>query len=87
MQSVKRGLYVVRVSGGMPNQRGDFSMVAKNSFLVEEGRIRHPVNEVMISGNIFDLFKNIAGISRERINFGSNILPWVLVGPLTISGK
>lgn len=87
VSSVKRGLYVVRISGGHPNDRGDFSFVAKNSFLIENGEIAAPVNEVMISGNMLDLFRNIRGISRERINFGACIYPWVLAGPLVISGK
>jgi PmbA protein len=85
--SVKRGLYVRRVSGGMPNDKGDFSFIAKNSFLIEDGQLKHPVNESMISGNIFALFKNMSGISRERINFGADIYPWVKADGLVISGK
>jgi PmbA protein len=85
--AVKRGVYVRRVSGGMPNDRGDFAFIAKNSFLIENGRITRPVNESMISGNIFDLFKNITGISKESVNFGTDIYPWVRAAKLVISGK
>ncbi|MBN2351654.1 MAG: hypothetical protein JXD23_03720 [Spirochaetales bacterium] len=85
--AVKRGLYVRRVSGGRPNDKGDFSFIAKNSFLIGDGQLKHPVNESMISGNIFTLFKNLSGISRERVNFGTDIYPWVKAGGLVISGK
>jgi PmbA protein len=87
LASVERGLYVRRVSGGMPNDNGDFSFIAKNSFLIEDGKLKHPVNESMISGNIFTLFKSISGISRERVNFGADIFPWLKAGGLVISGK
>lgn len=87
IRSVKRGLYVIRTSGGTPNDRGDFSFVAKNSFLIEDGEIRYPVQEVMISGNLLDVYKNIQGISREQINFGFHIFPWLKTVNLTISGK
>jgi PmbA protein len=87
IKSVKKGLLVCRVSGGNPNDKGDFSVVAKNSYYIEDGEIKFPVNETMINGNIADLFKNIKSISKERVNFGTGIYPWVLAGGITISGK
>jgi len=32
-----------------------------------------------------DLLQNITGISVERLNFGSSILPWVKVSGITAS--
>ncbi|HUV06153.1 MAG TPA: metallopeptidase TldD-related protein, partial [Spirochaetia bacterium] len=85
--SVKRGLLLCRFSGGSPADNGDFSGVAKNSYSIENGKILHPVSETMISGNLLSFFKSIRAVSRERINFGSAIYPWVCVSDLTISGK
>jgi PmbA protein len=87
IQSVKKGLLVCRTSGGRPNDKGDFSTVAKNSYYIEDGKIQYPVNETMITGNIADMFMNIKAVSKECINFGTGIYPWVLVDNLTISGK
>jgi PmbA protein len=87
IKSVKKGLLVCRVSGGHPNDKGDFSVVAKNSYYIEDGKIMYPVNESMITGNIADLFKNMHAISKQRINFGTSLYPWVLAGGITISGK
>jgi len=87
VRSVDRGILVCRFSGGSPSDNGDFSGVAKNSYLIEGGEIRHPLRETMISGNLATVLKDIRGISRERVNFGSEVLPWIAVGGVTISGK
>lgn len=87
IKSVKKGLLVCRISGGRPNDKGDFSVVAKNSYYIEDGKVLFPVNETMINGNIADIFMNIKAISKERINFGTGIYPWVCAGGITVSGK
>jgi len=87
IKGVKKGLLFARYSGGMPSANGDFSGIAKNSFLIEDGEIKYPVSEVMISGNLADLFKNINEISKEQINFGSSIYPYLHTSGVTISGK
>ena len=76
-----------RFSGGTPNNNGDFSGVAKNSYYIEDGKIKYPVIETMISANLVEMFKNIVAVSAERINFGNALLPWMLVSGITISGK
>ncbi|MEN8208406.1 MAG: metallopeptidase TldD-related protein [Candidatus Fermentibacteria bacterium] len=85
--SVNRGILLCRFAGGMPSESGDFSGVAKNSYYIENGEIKYPVKEIMISGNILNLLRNIKKISTERINFGDSILPWIQVGDITIFGK
>jgi PmbA protein len=87
VQGIDRGVLLGRFSGGNPSENGDFSGVAKNSFLIENGTIGSALSETMISGNICKMLKAIQGISKERINFGGAILPWVSIGGLTISGK
>ncbi len=85
--SVDKGILLCRFSGGHPSENGDFSGVAKNSYYIEKGAIRYPVGETMISGNVSELFNKIKAISKERINFGSAIYPWLLASGLTVSGK
>ncbi len=87
IKSVDRGIILSRFSGGRPSVNGDFSGVAKNSYYIEEGEVKYPISETMISGNLYDMFMNIEGISRERINFGDAILPWICSSGITISGK
>ena len=87
VSSVKKGILMCRFSGGNPSDNGDFSGVCKNSYYIENGEILYPVRETMISGNLGKVLRNIRRISKERIDFGSEILPWIQVGNITISGK
>ena len=85
--SVDRGIFVGRFSGGEPSSNGDFSGVAKNSFLIENGKLTKPLQETMISGNLADILLNIGQISKETVNDGASVLPYVSFPGITISGK
>ena len=87
MAGIGTGLYVGRFSGGAPASNGDFSGVAKNSFLIENGKLGRAVSEVMISGNLADVLGHLRGISRERAENGTAALPWVAADGVTVSGK
>lgn len=87
IKSIKKGLIVGRFSGGSPSVNGDFSGVAKNSFLVEDGQIKGAVSETMINGNLADLLNNLAAISREMVENGSSVLPYMAFDKVVISGK
>lgn len=87
VRGVKRGILLGRFSGGRPSENGDFSGVAKNSYYVEDGKILYPVSETMISGNLVQLFQDLAAVSRETIAYGSSVYPWMRAPGVTISGK
>ena len=82
---IDKGILLSRFSGGSPSDNGDFSGVAKNSYYIENGEIKYPISETMISGNICEMLNNIKDISKETINDGSSIYPWVQFSGLTIS--
>ena len=84
---IERGILVGRFSGGEPGTSGDFSGVAKNSFLIENGKITCALSETMISGNLGDLLKNVAAISSEVVCDGATVLPYAAFGGVTVSGK
>jgi len=84
---IDRGLIVGRFSGGQPGVNGDFSGVAKNSFLIENGRLTDAVSETMISGNLAQLLGQLVGLTKELVCDGVNLLPWAAFGGVTISGK
>ncbi len=87
IKNVKRGIYVKRFSGGQPSSNGDFSGVAKNSFLIEDGKLTKPLSEVMINGNLADMMKNLIDISKETVSDGMSVLPYAAFGGVTVSGK
>ena len=84
---IDRGILVGRFSGGEPGASGDFSGVAKNSFLIENGRITKPLSEVMISGNLASMLNSVRRISRERVFDGASALPYMAFDGITIAGK
>lgn len=87
IKNTDRGIILGRFSGGNPSINGDFSGVAKNSFLVENGKVVGCVNEVMVSGNLADLLNNLITLSRETVANGSCVLPYAAFDHVTISGK
>jgi len=87
IKSVDRGILLNRFSGASPGPSGDVSGVAKNSFLIENGKVTSALKETMVSFNIVDVLMNIPAISRERCENGSIILPWCCFDGITISGK
>lgn len=87
IKKVKKGILLSRFSGGNPSPSGDFSGIAKNSYYIEDGKVQYPISETMIAGNIYDMFNNIKEISKEQVNFGNSIMPWLLTTGVTISGK
>ncbi|MDR0906153.1 MAG: TldD/PmbA family protein [Oscillospiraceae bacterium] len=84
---IENGILMNRFSGGSPTPDGTFSGVAKNSFRIADGKIAEAVSETMVSGNFLEMFNNIIAISRETIEDGSNVMPWIAVSGVTISGK
>ncbi len=87
IRGVKKGILVGYFSGGEPASNGEFSGIAKNSFLIEDGRLAGALSETMINGNLEKVFRHIAGISREVRANGQTLLPWVAVDGVVISGK
>ena len=87
IKGVDKGILLNRFSGAEPTVSGDISGVAKNSFLIENGKITDAIQETMISFNILDALKNIVAISKEQCSHGYSILPWCCFDGITISGK
>ncbi len=84
---VEKGILLGRFSGGEPSPAGDLSGVAKNSFLIENGKVTKPLSEVMVAGNLGDMLRDTVAVSQERENSGYWFLPWIRVKGVTISGK
>ena len=85
VRDIARGVLITRFSGGRPNDKGDFSGVAKNSYYIENGAVKYPIAETMVSGNMARLLEDIVEVSRERAEYGYATLPWVRVRNVGIS--
>jgi len=87
IKNVKKGIIVGAFSGGQPSINGDFSGVAKNSFLIEDGKIKGAVDEVMINGNLAGLLNDLVAISKETVADGGRVLPYMAFKNVVIAGK
>jgi PmbA protein len=69
-----------RFSGNLNTITGDFSGVAKNSHLLNNGE-SIPLMETMIAGNVFDLLNNIVAIGKS-----ANYRGIMETGPILVDG-
>lgn len=77
LAEIEHGVLVSRLAMGRPAANGDFSGVAKNSFLIRDGRVDGALGETMVSGNIAQVLGSIHALSRERLDTGDWLLPWI----------
>ena len=84
---IDKGIVFGRFSGGSPSANGEFSGVAKNSFLIENGKITKALSETMVSGNLTEMLFKLVDISKEVKEDGESSTPYVAFEGLTISGK
>ncbi|MGL4402208.1 MAG: TldD/PmbA family protein [Fusobacteriaceae bacterium] len=72
---------------GLNPVSGDFSLSAEG-FLYRDGDIIHPVTQITVAGNFFQLLKNISALSDQiEFSMGGIGSPAILVAELSISGK
>lgn len=45
------------------------------------------MTETMINGNLADMLKNIVSISKETVEDGTSVLPYIAVDGIVIAGK
>jgi PmbA protein len=80
-------LLVVRLEGnsGCNPVSGELSIGA-HGFWCENGSIQHPVDGVTLSGNFFDILKNIVAVGNEyRDPFAMYKVPALAVSELSVS--
>ena len=87
IQDVKKGI-LMDDTGDSPNfATGDFSGLILQGNLIENGEIKHPLNETMIAINLLDLFKNIKIISKEFEVYGTFQAPYIRIDDVQILGS
>lgn len=87
IKGIERGVIIGRFSGGKPGANGEFSGVAKNGFMIENGKITHALSETMISGNLDDMLNSLVAISKETLIDGTVVAPYMAFDGITVSGK
>ena len=86
LKSHSKILYVTETIGHGTNLvTGDYS-VGATGFLVEDGELKYPVNEITIAGNFNEMFKNITLANDLEFKYSVNS-PTMMIDGMTVAGK
>jgi PmbA protein len=85
---LREGVIVNEVMGFHSSNytQGHFSVQA-HGFHVSGGKIRGRLEDVMISGNIYDDFKNVAAVGERLFCTSFGHVPYVLINDVSVSGE
>jgi PmbA protein len=89
VKSIDRGIIIEGAlgahSGNIPN--GDLSIGANPALYVENGEIVGQIKDIMVSANIYELFKNVIDISNTLYFSYSGLMPAILFDDVSVSTK
>ncbi len=86
IKDVKQGIFVTQFVGGNSNSlTGDFSYGIVGLY-IRDGEIIHPVNEMNISGNIMEIWKNLTEVGNDPYQYSSIMRPSMYFKDVHFSG-
>lgn len=93
LKTVENGIIINDVAGlhaGANIISGDFSLLAEG-FLIENGEITKPVEQITVAGNFYDILKNVKALANDTkfsMPSGMGVFgsPSVFVGKMSVSG-
>ncbi len=86
LNSNSKCLYITETIGHGSNIiTGDYS-VGATGFLVENGELKHPINEITIAGNFKDMFQNITLANDLEFEYSTNS-PTMMIEGMVVAGK
>ncbi|MDR3061890.1 MAG: TldD/PmbA family protein [Dysgonamonadaceae bacterium] len=87
LASVEKGIWITGFNGGNSNSTtGDFSFGIEG-FLIENGKAIKPLNEMNITGNLLELWKNVIEVGNDPKMNSSWRIPSILFDKVSFSGK
>lgn len=91
ISEIINGIHIVELDGmhsGFNPISGDFSLPAKG-YLIENGEKKKAVNQITLSGNYYELLKNIRAVGSDlQFSMGGRTgSPSVLTGKLSVAGE
>ena len=86
LERLGTGLFVTDLMGqGVNSVTGDYSRGA-SGFWVEKGKIRYPVEEITIAGNLRDMFRGIVAVGSDEIRRGTKRTGSILIDKMQVAG-
>lgn len=90
LAKAKNGIYLTAVMGlhaGLNAKSGDFSLQAQG-FMIEDGKLTKPLSQIVVAGNLFQLFKDVVEVGSDtKLLLSSNEVPSLLIKKLQVNGK
>ena len=87
LRLMDRGLLVTELLGqGVNYVNGDYSRGAAG-FWVENGRIKHAVEEITIAGNLRDMFQQIVDVGSDVLTRGAKHTGSILIEKMKVAGN
>ena len=87
LKKLDRGLFVIELMGqGVNHITGDYSRGAAG-FWVEGGRLKYPVHEITIAGNLKQMLAQIVAVGADVYTQGAKTIGSVLVERMKIAGS
>ncbi len=86
IKSVSKGILILDAMGvhTADHVSGDFS-VGISGLWIENGEIKYPVKEAVMSGNVLELFNRVEAVGDDLRFYGSIGSPGLLIGEMDIS--
>ncbi|MBC7086366.1 MAG: TldD/PmbA family protein [Methanomethylovorans sp.] len=88
IESTDKGIYINSVIGAHTANyiSGDFSVEARNAFIIEKGELSKPIKSLMISGNVFDILRNINGAGKDVRQIGATVTSSLRIADMSVIG-
>ncbi|MEG1565523.1 MAG: TldD/PmbA family protein [Bacilli bacterium] len=89
-QKIGTGIYIEELTGlhaGLDPKSGNFSLQSQGH-MIREGKLAEALTLITISGNLFDLWKNVKAVANDsKILTNSTSSPSIYIKELSVSGK
>ena len=89
LNELENGLLIQNLQGAHSSnpESGEFSTVATPTWYIKNGEIQYSLKGVMISGNIYNVLKNITCIGKNVRKLGFLVSPWIIVENVRVIGR
>jgi len=89
ISEIDYGFYIRGVQGAHSSnpESGDFSIVGNPAILIENGKMVGAVHGLMVSGNAFDLLKQVVEVAKTPLNMQTVIAPEIVFKDVDIIAK
>jgi len=85
LSGIKDGLYVFMGSIAPDVVTGQISGTVDFGFRILNGELAHPVENVMVGGNVFDFLSRLEAVSSDFREEPGNVMPSLLLGGISVA--